>query len=199
MNIPVTAPNEMLSDKELVYLARGGNTSAFSVLSERYMPLLKSRAARYSSVVGVDTEDFVQEGMLALFKAVKGFDASAGIQFKTYATTCVNNSMATAIKTHMKNAWQSAGISIDGFAEEKYVEASIQHKPKLIEDMFIEQEDSAKLALQIQALLSNFEQQVLKLYLQGLSYLQIAEQLGAATKAVDNALQRVRRKIRPHL
>lgn len=186
---------EGLSDKELAAKAKNGDTTAFSVLSERYLPILKSRANRYSNVVGVDTEDFVQEGMLALFKAVKGYDGHMGVQFNTYAVTCVNNSMITAIKSHMRSR-RTASVSIDDNPE-LHINDRQKSDSMLVEDMYILQEDSAILADQIQALLSDFERQVLKLYLRGNSYLEISGMLSTSTKAVDNALQRVRRKLRP--
>lgn len=185
-----------ISDIELAELAKNGNAGAFTCLSERFMPVLKRRANRYSSVVGIDIDDFIQEGMLALFRAVKGFDAGMDVQFRTYAITCINNSMNTAIKSHMKNIAQSSGVSIDGINEEK-LGPDMQRASVHVEDMFIEQEDSAALAWQIQSRLSNFERQVLKLYLRGHSYLRISELLNTSAKAVDNALQRVRKKLRP--
>ena len=200
MYAEVAASSEVLSDKELVYFSKDGDTAAFAILTERYMPLLKSRAGRYSNVVGVDVEDFVQEGMLALFKAVKGYDADAGIQFRTYAVICINNSMATAIKTHMKNVVRNNGVSIDVLDDAELHQRSLtQLTPMLIEDSFIEREDSFLRALRIKSLLSDFEQRVLTIYLQGHSYQQISHQLDTTTKAVDNALQRVRQKLRPEL
>ena len=195
MNIGPDANLEAASDEELVLGAKSGGRGMFDLLSERYAPVLKIRAMRYSSVVGVDTEDFIQEGMLALFKAVKSFDAKAGVQFKTYAAACINNAMATAVKRHIK-ATEKTGASIDIIDEEKLAKNAATMPA---EDIYIEREHSALLAVQIKSLLSNFEWQVLKLYLRGHSYLQIAELLSTTTKAVDNALQRVRRKLRPEL
>lgn len=184
------------SDKELAAKAKDGDSAAFGALSERYLPILKNRANRYSNVVGVDTEDFVQEGMIALFKAVKNFDGRMGIQFNTYAVTCINNSMTSAIKTHMRNAGQTSSFpSGDSLDLEMRVPA--QNAPMLLEDMYILQEDSQVFADQIQSLLSNFERQVLRLYLRGNSYLEISGLLSTTTKAVDNALQRIRKKLRP--
>ncbi len=174
-------------DKELVQKARAGSVSAFDELSERYMPTIKSRANRYAGVVGRDVEDFVQEGMLALFRAVKGFDENSGFKFKTYAVTCINHSMANAIKKRMKTA---AELPLDDDESQGSAPA---------EDFVIEQENEAQLLLQIRSLLSDFELKVLKLYLMGNSYREISASLGAGHKAVDNALQRIRRKLRPEL
>jgi RNA polymerase sporulation-specific sigma factor len=174
-------------DSELAAAAKQGSDSAFQALLERYLPVIRSRANRYAAVVGQDVEDFIQEGMLALFRAVRGFDEASGFRFKTYAVTCINNSMASAIKKHMKN-----------FVAELPLEENDDSRDTMQpEDMFIEQEDSAKLLWQIQSLLSDFERRVLKLYLRGNSYQEIGGALNAAPKAVDNALQRVRRKLRP--
>jgi RNA polymerase sporulation-specific sigma factor len=176
---------DIYSDEALAEKAKAGVSSAFSVLSERYMFLIKSRANRYAGVVGQDVEDFIQEGMLALFRAVKGFDGGSGFKFKTYAVTCINNSLFSAIKKHMKS------VATVTLPEEE--------SPTQPEELFIEQEASAELASQIQNRLSDFERQVLKLYLKGNSYAEISGTLGFSTKAVDNALQRIRRKLRPEL
>jgi RNA polymerase sporulation-specific sigma factor len=152
------------------------------------MRAIKSRANRYAGVIGQDNEDFIQEGLLALFRAVKGYDEASGFKFSTYAITCVNNAMASAIRKHMKSLdADRLGASGD--------EAAL--KPP--EELFIEQEGSAQLAWQIRSLLSDFERQTLKLYLRGNSYLEISSALSSTTKAVDNALQRVRKKLRPTL
>lgn len=199
MNIGADANLEAASDEELVLIAKDGGSYAFDLLSGRYGSVLKTRALRYSNVVGVDTEDFVQEGMLALFKAVKSFHAGQGAQFKTYAAVCVNNAMASAVKKHLRNT-EKTGISMDIIDEGKLAgNAPERHAAMPAEDIYIEQEHSELLAVQIQSLLSNFERQVLKLYLRGHSYLQISDLLSTTTKAVDNALQRVRRKLRPQL
>jgi RNA polymerase sporulation-specific sigma factor len=175
-------------DSELAAAAKQGLDSAFQALLERYLPVIRSRANRYAAVVGQDVEDFIQEGMLALVRAVRGFDEASGFLFKTYAVTCINNSMASAIKKHMRNFVAELPL------EETGDDARDTMQP---EDMFIEQEDSAKLLWQIQSLLSDFEREVLRHYLRGQSYQEIGVALAAAPKAVDNALQRVRRKLRP--
>ena len=199
MNIGSDANFKTASDEELVLIAKSGCDNAFDLLFERYAHVLKMRAMRYSKVVKSDTEDFVQEGMLALFRAVKSFDVNLGTQFKTYAAACINNSMASAVKKHLKTT-EKTGVSIDFIGEEKLAENSPSSSAVMpAEDIYIEREHSELLALQINSLLSNFERQVLKFYLRGYSYLQIAELLSTTTKAVDNALQRVRRKLRPEL
>lgn len=193
-------PGQSSSERELVRLAKEGDPTAFTLLSEQFMPVLHGRAGRYSNIVGVDTEDFVQEGMLALYRAVMGFDPETGIQFRTYAITCIHNSMASAIKTHMKNVAQRGGVHFDETDEQKLHQQTTLHVDgMLVEDIYIQMETNSFRMRQIEDLLSEFERHVLKLYLSGQSYQQIARVLSVTTKSVDNALQRVRRKLRPEL
>ena len=198
MNPQMISSLELLLDKELVCLARSGDTSAFAVILERYLPVIKYRAGRYSNIAGVDLDDFVQEGMLALFRAVKNFDANAGIQFKTYAVTCINNSLTTAIKSHMKDFGRNAAISLDGIDGQALLDDSPQSGHP-VEDEFLEKEATQLRARQILDVLSPFEQQVLALYLEGFRYRQISAKLSSSDKSVDNALQRIRRKLRKEL
>lgn len=192
-------PDQTLTEIELVRLAKEDDSAAFSELYNQYMPILQRRAGRYSSIVGVDIEDFIQEGMLALYRAVKGYNPCAGIQFRTYAVTCINNSMASAIKNHMKTVHQR-GLQIDEVDEQQlHKQTTLRTGGMLVEDLYIQMETNSYLLRQIDSLLSDFERQVLKLYLGGQSYHKIAQVLSTTTKAVDNALQRVRRKLRPEI
>lgn len=191
-------PKKKTMEMELVQLAKGGDSTAFSLLSEQYMPVLQGRAGRYSSIVGVDTEDFVQEGMLALYRAVMSFNSCAGTQFHTYAITCINNSMTSVVRNHMRNFRQQNGVHLDVIDEQKIYDATVQVNDGP-EDLFFQMETANHRAQQIEALLSEFERHVLKQYLSGQSYQKVAKSLCTTTKAVDNALQRVRRKLRPNL
>lgn len=188
---------ETPTDLELVCRVNNGDTSAFSLLSDRYMPLLLKRAGRYAGLIGVDVEDFMQEGMFALFRAVKGYKPGASARFSTYALTCIHNSITDAVRAHMKISRRNSHICIEDIDENglrAFSPVPLQQRP--VEDMLLEKEADSQCARQIETLLSEFEQQVLKLYLSGYSYQQISEVLSTATKSVDNALQRVRRKLR---
>lgn len=192
---PEDSPGEM----ELVYRAKEGDPSAFALLSEQYLYILHGRAGRYSKIVGVDTEDFVQEGLLALYRAVKGYNPAMGIRFRTYAITCINNSMISAIKTHLRDYRQTQGIHLDEMGPPKVYGRVVLQEEDCPEDIFFQMEAAHARAQQMEALLSEFERQVLKRYLSGQSYQEIGLALRTSTKAVDNALQRVRRKLRPQI
>jgi len=200
MDVSCDTLTEILSDRELVFLVQSGNTVAFTALADRYMAFLHKQAGRYANTIGADIEDFVQEGMLALFRAAKGYNPEAKNLFSTYAITCINNSMTDVIRSHAKNTRQSSHLRIDDLDERGlsfHLSSHTLDNP--VEDTYLNREASHLRAWQIENLLSNFEQQVLKLYLRGYTYQQISSVLSTATKAVDNALQRVRRKLRPEI
>ncbi len=187
---------DRLSDLELVSLVKRGDASAFATLSDRYMPVLLGRAGRYAGIVGVDVEDFLQEGMFALFRAVKGFNPEAEVRFSTYAVTCIHNSMTDAIRAHMKCKRHDGDVNIEDIDRQPHASFSAQLQQKPVEDILLEQEARSIRENQIKTLLSDFEQHVLKLYLSGHSYRHISLVLSSTVKSVDNALQRVRRKLR---
>lgn len=199
MRADAPVPIDRLSDLELVRLVREGDTGAFSFLLERYVAVFHSRAARYARFVGADRDDFFQEGMFALYRAVHGFNDALGTRFSTYAVACINNSMSRMAKNHIKNIRHSADVRIDDLDEQSIYRQDSFSLPRSAEDQYLDSEALCLRAEQIEALLSCFERQVLGLYLRGHTYSQIANLLSTSAKAVDNALQRVRRKLRPEL
>lgn len=191
MRMDQSAPKGGLADEELVLLVKKGDKDAFDLLSGRYHSTLKSRAGRYAGIAGVEEDDFLQEGLLALYRAARGYDPGGQAQFRTYAITCINNSMSAAIKLHMKQQNRKSTFSIDQLDQ-----AQTGGIP--MDQILLDRESSDQLADRIKTGLSDFERQVLGYYLSGLTYQQISQVLGTSAKAVDNALQRVRRKLRLH-
>ena len=182
------------SDVELVALIKNGNTDAFDALVNRYMSVLQACAAKYSGAYGAVREDLLQEGMITLFRAVKNYRAESGNQFNTYAITCIQNSMVSFLKKHLKNL--RSDVNIDEIDELELHLAFSGSYCDQVGDTYLDMEKSSLRRLKIQTLLSDFERRVLRLYLQGYTYEQSSEFLNASTKAIDNALQRVRRKLR---
>ena len=181
-----------LNDSELVALVKAGDSIAFRHLIERYTPLLSARAARYSNVAGAEAEDFLQEGSLALYRAAKTYDSDKS-RFSTYVTACVENAMTDAFRRFARASDQIT-VYLNDFGEtDLHREASALAPP---EDVYAVGEQSEDWLRQIEDKLSTFERRVLYLYLKGYSYQQAAEVVHSAPKAVDNALQRVRRKLR---
>ena len=184
-----------LKDEELVLLAADGDNTAVAELVTRYLPMIRKRASRYS-LPGLEPEDLVQEGLLGLLKAIRLFDIMQG-SFSAFASLCVSSSMASVAKStlSLRNRPLVDYSSLQGSSEDEQC-LSLRDMAIGPEEQLIIAEQVSELNLKITSLLSLFEQRVLKLYLGGHSYTEISQLLLSTTKAVDNALQRVRRKLR---
>lgn len=185
-----------VADETLAQRAKNGDDEALADLIERYTPLVCMRARAYARGV-MDVDDVYQEGMIALLKAVRNYREDTAGSFRTFAAVCVNNKMLSAVTAHMrdKNAPMCSYLSLSGreIPEDLLAAVSPETDP---EKLVIASEESAARNRRIENLLSPFERQVLRLYLSSYSYEEMSRQLGSSTKAVDNALQRVRRKLR---
>ena len=185
-----------VADETLAQRAKNGDDEALADLIERYTPLVCMRARAYARGV-MDVDDVYQEGMIALLKAVRNYREDTAGSFRTFAAVCVNNKMLSAVTAHMrdKNAPMRSYLSLSGreIPEDLLAAVSPETDP---EKLVIASEESAARNRRIENLLSPFERQVLRLYLSSYSYEELSRQLGSSTKAVDNALQRVRRKLR---
>ena len=185
-----------VADETLAQRAKNGDDEALADLIERYTPLVCMRARAYARGV-MDVDDVYQEGMIALLKAVRNYREDTAGSFRTFAAVCVNNKMLSAVTAHMrdKNAPMRSYLSLSGreIPEDLLAAVSPETDP---EKLVIASEESAARNRRIENLLSPFERQVLRLYLSSYSYEEMSRQLGSSTKAVDNAFQRVRRKLR---
>lgn len=165
-----------------------GETEVMEYLLDKYKPLVK-RQARTLYLLGGENDDLIQEGMIGLFKAIRGFRASRERSFYTFAELCVTRQMYTAVQAskRKKHAPLNSYISLD---EEPQIFS--EQNP---EALMIDQEDLQDRYDQIHRRLSDMEKLVLELYLEGKSYEQIAIVIGKNEKAVDNAIQRVKKKL----
>ena len=177
-----------ISDSDLVALINDGKYEYLQVLINRYMPYVISVASRYRAG-GFDTEDFIQEGTLAIFSAVKAFDSSKA-SFKTFVTLCINRAMTSAL-TRVAGANRHIPEGLISPIDE--IELPDVSSP---ESIFIEKESYNDLEHTIKQELSDFEYQVLCEFLSGKSYAEIADALSVSAKSVDNALKRIRAKIK---
>ena len=176
------------SDEQLVARYRNGEVIVFEVIYERYKNMIRSCARRFF-LVGGDHEDLMQEGVIGLLNAVNTFNGSS--VFSTYAYTCIKNAMVTAINRDQskKNAPLNSSVPITAETDEFL---NLYLDP---ENEIIARENERELMQKILSQLSSFEVTVLKLFLQGLSYLEIGKKLNKQPKSIDNALQRIKRKI----
>ena len=192
------------SDELLVLAAKDGDDAAMNVLLGKYRDLVQVRARSFF-IMGADREDVFQEGMIGLFKAIRDFRIEKLSNFRAFATLCVNRQIMTALKaaTRQKHVALNTGVSLhrplygDGTATLLDIVAS----PRSIDplDRVIRHESDGAVQRCMRERLSDFEQGVLSLYLDGKTYREISDVLERGPKSVDNALQRIKRKIKQHL
>ena len=188
------------SDEELVVLAQQGNDRALDFLLSKYFVYVRSKSLSYY-IVGANRDDIIQEGMIGLFKAVRDFSSERGVTFKTFADVCVTRQIITAVKNASRqkhaplNFYVSLNKSVSDDEGDSTLGEILEHEKVLNpEDIVIKKESADILGSEIRRLLSSFESRVLSLYLQGNSYLDIGKVVGKDPKAVDNALQRIKKK-----
>lgn len=184
----VKAPYQEQSDEELIARIRSGETGVTEYLLEKYKPLVKKQA-RTMYLMGGENEDLIQEGMIGLFRAISTYRQGEG-SFYGFALICINRQMYTAVQASARKKHEplNAYVSLD---EEPQM--PLEDSP---ETMLLLQEKEGKREDMIARHLSSLEKKVLALYLEGMSYGQIAEQIGRPEKSVDNAIQRLKKKLK---
>ena len=192
------------SDRELIIRFRAGDEKIMDYIMEKYKDLVRNKA-RSMFILGADNDDLIQEGMIGLFKAIRDYDDSQEASFHTFADLCVSRQIYTAVQASRRqkhiplNNYISLYGNINDSSEddENYlidaINLSGNNSP---EDMFIDQENVEQLELKIEDALSSFEKQVLDLYITGMNYTQIAKVLNKDEKSTDNALQRIKNKVK---
>ena len=198
---------EKCSDEELIVRLRDGESAITDYIMDKYKNLVRSKA-KSMYILGADSEDLIQEGMIGLFKAIRDYDTVRDASFFTFADLCVSRQMYTAIQaagrqkhaplnTYISlyaDAFENGGTDTEG--EGKLINSVISQSEKNPEELLIDRENVELLEKTIDKELSSFEKQVLDLYLTGMSYSQIARVLGRDDKSTDNALQRIKSKLK---
>lgn len=194
-----------LKDEEVVALVKKGDSFAQEFIMNKYKTLVKSKARAYF-LIGADREDIIQEGMIGLYKAVRDYQNDRNASFRSFADLCINRQMITAIKTagRQKHIPLNSSISLNRPVfneqeEQTYMDLIESMEITSPEALLIGQEDKNFIEKHIATVLSSFENKVLALYLQGKTYAEIAEASNKAEKSIDNALQRVKKKIEKFL
>lgn len=195
------------SDEELIIRLRDGESSITEYLMNKYKNLVRNKA-KSMYILGADGEDLIQEGMIGLFKALRDYDSGRDASFLTFADLCVSRQMYTAVQASRRqkhiplNTYISlyGNVSTDWEGEqEELVNVLAAHAGQSPEEVVIDRENVTLLEKAIEQELSNFEKQVLDLYLTGMGYQQIAKVLGKDDKSTDNALQRIKTKLKKRL
>lgn len=190
-----------LTDEQIISQIKEGDEQALSFLLDKYKDLVNSKVGKYF-IIGAEREDIIQEGMIGLYKAIKGFDTCKQNTFKTFANLCIERQLITAIKSsnRQKHMPLNSYLSLNTSAyedDEDGTELIETFEVDTIEDpleTITKQESFDEIQKAVNKSLSKFESQVLEKYMQGDSYEIIAKRLDTPVKSVDNAIQRIRKK-----
>jgi RNA polymerase sporulation-specific sigma factor len=194
-----------LSDEEIVRLAQNGDKSASEFITAKYLPYVRNKSRAYF-LVGGEVEDIMQEGLIGLYEAIKDFSDGRQASFKTFMDICVTRQIMTALKaaSRQKHIPLNTYVSLNKpvYVEDtnkSYQDMLVTSKTDDPESLYIDGEKTEEISKEIRNSLSDFEYRVLRLYLQGVSYLKIANVLNKEEKAIDNAIQRIRKKLSRNL
>ena len=192
---------EDLADEQVAELSAEGDKDAAEYLLAKYKNLVRARARQYF-MAGADRDDIMQEGMIGLFKAIRDFDPTKQASFRGFAELCIRRQIITAVKTASRrkhtplNSYISLSMPVyEDESERTLVDMLAERESVDPEEMFLRREKAEAMEAEINQKLSGLEQTVLSLYLGGMNYQEIAVELGRTPKSIDNALQRIKRKL----
>ena len=198
-------PYAEYTDEQIVEMSHNGDSAAEEFLLDKYKNFVRSKARSYF-LVGADHEDIVQEGMIGLYKAIRDYRPDKLSSFRAFAELCITRQIITAIKTATRqkhiplNNYVSLNKPLyDEESDRTLLDVIIEGRTSDPEEMIINMENVGNIRAKINEVLSGLEQEVLNAYLDGRSYQEIAESLGRHVKSIDNALQRVKRKLEKYL
>ncbi len=196
---------EAMSDEDIVELTRNNNDFALEYLINRYRNFVRAKARSYF-LIGADREDIIQEGMIGLYKAIRDFRPDKLASFRAFAELCITRQIITAIKTATRqkhiplNSYVSLNRPIyDEDSDRTLLDVISGTKVTDPEELVISKEEFIDIENKMSEFLSDLEWKVLMFYLEGKSYQEIADDLSRHVKSIDNALQRVKRKLERYL
>lgn len=189
-----------MNDEDLIEIIKSGDKNALEYLISKYKELVNMKVSKYF-IIGAEKEDIVQEGLIGLFKAVKSYKSDKQNSFKTFANMCIERQLITAIKSsnRQKHMPLNSYLSLNTAAYEEDEDSSLlevfnAHQMEDPLETITKQEYYESVERAMDKSLSSFEKQVLNRYIQGESYVQIAQKLDTPVKSIDNAIQRIRKK-----
>jgi len=191
---------EGMEEIEILNLAKNGETCAVEYMLNKYKNFVKAKARTYF-LIGAERSDIIQEGMIGLYKAIKDYNPESGASFRSFADLCITRQIITAIKTATRqkhlplNSYVSLNKPSDDDNDNTLMESIFKNKHLDPEEIMINRERLVFIEEKLKASLSKYETEVLKGYLCGKSYIEIASELNKSDKSIDNALQRIKKKI----
>lgn len=194
-----------MNDEELIVESKTGNGYATEILMERYRNFVRARSRTYF-LIGADKEDIIQEGMIGLYKAIRDFKTEANTSFKSFAELCITRQIITAIKkaTRQKHIPLNSYVSLnkplyDEDNDNALLDTFVRREILNPEEILLDKERFLTIENKIAKILSKLELCVLTKYLEGKSYSEIAIQIKKSEKSIDNALQRIKKKIEKYI
>ena len=201
----LSARYQPMTDEQVVELCHQGDSEAEEYLLNKYKNFVRAKARSYF-LIGADHEDIVQEGMIGLYKAIRDFKPEKLSSFRAFAELCITRQIITAIKTATRqkhiplNSYVSLNKPLyDEESDRTLLDVIMEGRISDPEELIINRENLGNIHNKINEVLSSLEQEVLQAYLDGKSYQEIADALGRHVKSIDNALQRVKRKLEKYL
>jgi RNA polymerase sporulation-specific sigma factor len=204
--VDLRAETAAMADEELVGLYRDGHQAAVEELLERYRGLARLKARSYF-LAGADREDIIQEGMIGLYKAIRDFQEEHETTFRAFAELCITRQIISAVKTATRqkhiplNQYVSLSKPLGSEDDPDWVLMDVLETRQVTDpaELVISHDELRSIKLAFAEILSDFEAEVLHMYVEGKSYQEISEHLGRHAKSIDNALQRIKRKVELHL
>jgi RNA polymerase sporulation-specific sigma factor len=193
-----------LTDEVLLELVQNGDSESTDFLISKYRNFVRAKASRYF-LIGGEREDIVQEGMIGLYKAIRDFKVDKQASFKAFAELCITRQIITAIKTatRQKHTPLNSYVSLYRplFEDDNHTLLDVIPGTKTMDPatLIINQEKALDIEMKMAEMLSDLERKVLALYMDGQSYVEISEELNKHVKSIDNALQRVKRKLERYM
>jgi len=189
-----------LTDVEVIKLLRQGNQDATEYLLKKYSPLVK-KSTRTLYLIGADTEDLSQEGMIGLFKAIQTYEQDKDSTFYSYAKLCIERQIYSAIKASNRKKHSPLNFYVslntnNNESENELIDNLVASNETNPEHLVLVEEDNSQLQTEIESHLSSLEKKVLQQYLDGKSYSDISVLLNKPVKSIDNTIQRIRKKIK---
>ena len=201
----LSARYQQMNDEQVVEMCHQGDSEAEEYLLNKYKNFVRAKARSYF-LIGADHEDIVQEGMIGLYKAIRYFKPEKLSSFRAFAELCITRQIITAIKTATRqkhiplNSYVSLNKPLyDEESDRTLLDVIMEGRISDPEELIINRENLGNIHNKISEVLSGLEQEVLQAYLDGKSYQEIADALGRHVKSIDNALQRVKRKLEKYL
>ena len=204
-NAEAQVSTDVMADEEIIQSAKDGDINSLEYLINKYKSFVRAKARTYF-LIGADREDIIQEGMIGLYKAIRDFRGDKLSSFRAFAELCITRQIITAIKTATRqkhiplNSYVSLNKPIfDEESDRTLLDVISEENISDPEEMMINREEFSGIEVKMGEILSGLEWEVLSLYLQGKSYQEVAEELDRHVKSIDNALQRVKRKLEKYL